>query len=295
MLNFKKIVGIVAIVAIIGFAFFSCDDGGGGGVVPGLTSGPAAKDVVNFTSEFVANENAAKTLFATMASSGVGGILGTSITAGTTAAKGDYNWIDFIEENATKKSYTNEFKLDTDAVQTAFKGGLIGVSTDASVSGKVKISWSSNDELGLWYLKAYSTTAWNKNDNYKNSSEVNVTYKLPKLAGTSDLFGGTVKVESSISATTKYTEVDPSYVKSLSGNSSAKYSATVSYDNGSTEGAKFRFSYSKGGKYNRAGESGDLYSDVEVCKNDGTVIYSFQDDTNIALFFSKFDIDTNSL
>jgi len=315
MLNLKKIVGIIAMVAIIGFVFLSCEEETGAPGAPGLLKAPAISEAPAITgsSADVANMPEAEALFSELISGYFYEIWSGLYDAQEVAIKdkGFTSAIFYYAPPAAdlpKKSVSYSFSF-TDTTKLKAELGV-----DASVKETSKYTWkSSRFTLAEMFANSLLSNPPKPEigDNEVTTMSLRRTVKIPTLftavVNDEGKIGGTfeldVKGNDSWTVKTKkgsgYSTSEQGYAEFSAGknNSSTKFAAAVSFDNGS-KAAKFRFSVSGGGVYSAkaAGwEGGNAISDIEVYNKAGTKIFTIPswnvDSVTYSYFVNLFKAD----
>jgi len=265
MLNLKKIVGIIAMVAIIGFVFLGCEEASSDSVTPGQLKAPAASEAPAFTSADVASLSEAIALFNEFKNADYG--VSSAILAAQAVELIKVPDFTNSNENLLKKSLSGSIKVSDSTLLAA------AVGVPATIEENSKSSWKSNLTRAEYLLISLTGKV---GDNYSTSGSLKRTVKIPTIATKGSIkFGGTVVIDKSGSGSAKIIAVSPiKYDRKSSG--STKYATAFTYDNGS-KGAKFRFSVSNGSKgYSRVygSEYGVVESDIEVFNKAGNYIFT---------------------
>lgn len=268
MKNLFKFVGIIAAVAVIGFAVVSCSDGGSSGFkAPGLLKVPSVAGIPDYTTgTTVGSYTAAKALL-----SNFGNFFDDSYgefePIATAKAKATYtSSTSFWTDNAQKTSAKQSFKY----------AGVGATTTTASVDGSYEKGLTTNMTLAEFGV-IYGISPFAAGDTYSSTDKQKITFVTGATAVGSDLVLGTVIFEKNNSEKTSYQAIkedETEIVEVSDGKGTMKASFAVSIDDG-TNAAKFCFAVSTNSKDKQAkAVGGSNNSDVLVYNNAGELLYT---------------------
>jgi len=279
MKNTLKILSIIALIAVIGFATVSCGDDGGGSSGASLPSIKSASAVQNFAGAPVTSRSNAIGLWNQLVNSSFFvELIGVDSDVFDVLETARYaNWDAFVAANGSKKALNETFNIDDSAAlatefTTVTAGTIKGRSNTKYTFGK-----TINEIIASWELPPVPPVVGaSSSSSFSQNREFNIS--AGHWAGSGLQVSGFVSASLSYNEKSTVKEGLPNVFSAYTENASGSFSVTLSVSDGAN-GAKFRFAAAGNNTdvhRSLSNNSSMIFSNLEVLNNANQVIYTIR-------------------